>query len=108
MAARLSSWFVRPGLMGGIFADLLLVFGLLRVPLLPACVKIVPVLAVLYVISPSDVIADVLPLLGQIDDLGLLVVAVKMFLKLAPAPAAAFHTAAIASGKRYAPMAPVD
>ena len=33
-------------------------------------------LAVLYIISPADLLPDIIPLLGQVDDLGALVLAV--------------------------------
>jgi hypothetical protein len=35
-------------------------------------------------------------------------VSVKLFLRLCPAPIAAFHGDAIASGRRFTPMAPAD
>ena len=108
VAVRLSSRFVRPGLMGVLFTELRLAWRLMREPRVPALAKAVPVLAILYVASPIDIIPDVLPVIGQIDDIGSLVLAVKAFLKMCPAGVAAHHAAAIASGRRYAPMAAAD
>ena len=108
MAARLSSWFVRPSAMGALFAELRLAWRLMREPRVARYAKAVPVLAALYVLSPVDIIPDILPVLGQMDDLGVLVLSVKLFLRLCPPSATAFHTAAISTGRRYAPMAPAD
>jgi uncharacterized membrane protein YkvA (DUF1232 family) len=108
MAGRLSSWFLRPSLMGTLFGELRLAWRLLREPRVALAAKAVPVLAMLYVLSPVDFIPDVLPVLGQMDDLGILILSAKTFLRLCPPAVAAFHTAALASGRRYAPMAPAD
>jgi len=108
MAVRLSSWFMRPSLMGALFADLRLAWRLMREPRVPAIAKAIPALAALYVVSPLDFVPDMLPVLGQLDDLGILILSVKVFLRLCPQAPAAFHTAAIASGRPYAPMNPPD
>jgi len=108
MPVRPSSWFVRPGAVAGLFSDLRLAWRLLREPRVPFLVKMLPVLALFYVVSPLDFIPDVLPVLGQIDDLGILILSVKLFLRLCPTVATAFHSGAIASGKSFAPMAPAD
>jgi uncharacterized membrane protein YkvA (DUF1232 family) len=108
VASRLSSWFVRPSLMGALFGELRLAWRLMREPRVPSFAKAVPVLAMVYVLSPLDFIPDVLPVLGQVDDLGILILAVKTFLRLCPQAVTAFHTAAMTSGRRYAPMAPSD
>jgi uncharacterized membrane protein YkvA (DUF1232 family) len=46
--------------------------------------KALLVLTAVYVISPIDVIPDALPILGQIDDLVLLLAACKAFMYLCP------------------------
>ena len=48
-------------------------------------VKALPVLAAVYVVSPLDFVPDVIPVLGQLDDLGILLIAIEAFLKLCPA-----------------------
>jgi len=50
------------------------------VPLAP---KIVPILAAAYVITPVDVLPDFALGLGQLDDLAVIVLALKMFVSLA-------------------------
>ena len=108
MAVRLSSWFMRPSLMSTVFAELRLAWRLLREPRVPVLAKALPALAVLYVLSPLDFIPDVLPVLGQLDDIGILILSVKLFLRVCPSAAASFHAEAITSGRRFAPMAPAD
>src|SRR5947207_12653493 len=79
-------------------------FRLLREPRVPLLLKLIPVLAAGYVISPLDFIPDVLPIVGQIDDLGIIFLALEVFLKFAPAEAVDFHRAAVAEGRRFGPM----
>jgi uncharacterized membrane protein YkvA (DUF1232 family) len=108
VAVRLSSWFLRPSVMGALFAELRLAWRLVKEPRVPGLVKMLPALAMLYVLSPFDFVPDVLPFLGQVDDIGILLIAMKAFLKLSPQAAHAHHAAAITSGRRYAPMSPSD
>jgi uncharacterized membrane protein YkvA (DUF1232 family) len=79
---------------------------LLREPRVPLLLKLIPVLAAGYVISPLDFVPDVLPVIGQLDDLGIIFVALEGFLRLAPAEAVDFHRAAVAEGRRFGPMPP--
>ena len=95
------SW---PGLLGAILSRARLAARLVRDPRVPLFAKALLVLAVLYVLSPMDFIPDVLPLLGQVDDLAIVSLALEGFLRMCPAPALGFHRAAIASGRRYSPM----
>jgi uncharacterized membrane protein YkvA (DUF1232 family) len=81
---------------------------LLREPRVPLLTKAVPLLGGLYVVSPLDLVPDVLPLLGQIDDLSVALIALTAFLRLCPSATVAFHRAAIADGRRYAPLSPTD
>jgi uncharacterized membrane protein YkvA (DUF1232 family) len=108
MAFRPTSWLARPGLLRTLLSDARLAFRLVREPLVPMLVKALPLAALLYVISPLDVLPDVIPVVGQLDDLGIILIALKAFLKLSPAAAAAFHKEAIARGRKFSPMAPTD
>jgi uncharacterized membrane protein YkvA (DUF1232 family) len=85
-----------------------LALRLLREPRVPLPAKAVPLVTAIYVVSPLDVIPDVFPLLGQIDDLTLTLLALAVFLKLCPAGPVAFHRGAIAEGRPYAPMSSAD
>jgi uncharacterized membrane protein YkvA (DUF1232 family) len=104
MAVRVTSWWSRPGLLRQLLAQLRLAVRLVREPRVPLPLKTVPLLAALYVISPLDLVPDVIPVLGQLDDLGMTLAAFELFLRLCPSSATAFHRAAIAGGRRYSPM----
>ena len=75
---------------------------------MPLLVKAVPVLAAVYLISPIDAIPDVIPVLGQLDDIGFVIFALEMFVRICPAAAVAFHRAALLGGRRYGPMPQAD
>ena len=108
MAVRLSSWFLRPSLMGALFAEVRLAWRLMKEPRVPVAAKALPALAALYVLSPFDFVPDLVPFLGQVDDLGILLLALKAFLKVCPRAAHSHHATAISAGRRYAPMTPSD
>ena len=65
----------------------------LRHPAAPAWLKIGTALLVLYVVSPIDLIPDVIPVIGVLDDIVLVPLAIRWMLKrLPPAVAAATRT----------------
>jgi uncharacterized membrane protein YkvA (DUF1232 family) len=74
----------------------------------PTALKAVPVIALLYVLSPIDLVPDFIPGLGQLDDLGVILAALELFVRLCPSPAQAFHREAVAQRRPYAPMASTD
>jgi uncharacterized membrane protein YkvA (DUF1232 family) len=104
MAMRVTTWLSRTSLLRAFVALLRLAVRLLRDPIVPLLPKVLPVAAALYVISPLDLIPDVVPVLGQLDDLGILLIALEGFVRWCPAEAVDFHRTAIAQGRRYAPM----
>jgi uncharacterized membrane protein YkvA (DUF1232 family) len=104
MAGRLKSWLPGPGLLRTLFTHGRLAVRLVREPRVPAITKVVPVLAILYVLSPLDFVPDVIPVLGQLDDLGIVVIALEAFAGLCPVEPVSFHRAAIAQGRKYCPM----
>jgi len=77
---------------------------LLREPRVPLLFKLIPVLAAGYVISPLDFLPDVLPVIGQLDDIGIVFVALETFLRFSPVEAVEFHRAAVAQGRSFSPM----
>jgi uncharacterized membrane protein YkvA (DUF1232 family) len=51
----------------------------------PGWVKLIPIAGLLYFLSPIDLIPDLmLPGLGEVDDIVVLILALKMFLDLSP------------------------
>ncbi|MEE8551037.1 MAG: DUF1232 domain-containing protein [Gemmatimonadota bacterium] len=101
MVARVTSWLWRPGLLRMLLSHARLAGRLLREPRVSFLTKAVPLIAALYLVSPFDLVPDVLPVLGQIDDLSLILIALTVFLKLGSPATVAFHRAAIAEGRRY-------
>jgi uncharacterized membrane protein YkvA (DUF1232 family) len=61
-----------------------LVFALLRDRRVPLAAKLVVAAAVVYFVSPIDFVPDIIPGLGQLDDLIIVLVAVAVFLAWVP------------------------
>ena len=65
--------------------ELLLAWAILRDPRSPKSAKLAVVLAVLYVVSPIDLVSDFIPILGWLDDGLLAYVLLQLAFKLLPA-----------------------
>ncbi len=104
MILWVSSWLARASLLRTLVSRVRLTARLLREPRVPLLLKAWPVLATLYVMSPLDLVPDFLPLLGQLDDLGVILLSLEGFAKVCPAVAVDFHRGAIAQGRGYSPM----
>ncbi len=61
----------------------------------PTWMKLVAVLPLIYVLSPIDLIPDVILGLGQLDDLGVVLVGMRLFESLVPEYIVQEHRAAI-------------
>jgi len=108
MAFGMGSWMARPWLLRALLFDLRLATRLFREPAVPAVAKAVVPLALLYLISPIDVLPDFLPVLGQLDDLAIAYVALKFFVRICPPAVVAFHRAAALAKRPFATMSPAD
>jgi len=100
----ITSWLSRPNTVRSLMQQFRLATRLLREPRVPAALKVIPGLAAAYVLSPVDFIPDIIPGLGQLDDLAVLVFALEFFIRLCPTPAQIFHREAIAGGRAFSPM----
>lgn len=76
-----------------------LVWQLIRSPEVPLYLKILPALALIYILIPTDFIPDVFPIIGQLDDLTALLVGAKVFIELAPQDVVARQLQAMRSHK---------
>ena len=64
--------------------EILMVWAMLRNPAAPMAAKITAILAAVYVLSPVDLIPDVLPILGWLDDGIIAYVLIKLAFKFLP------------------------
>ena len=61
-----------------------LMFRLMLDRRVPIRTKLIPVVALIYLISPFDIVHDMIPALGRIDDLLAIVFGILLFLVTAP------------------------
>ncbi len=62
--------------------EFLIALRALADPRTPARAKLIMGAALLYGISPLDLIPDILPLIGQLDDLTFIIIAIVFFLRM--------------------------
>lgn len=74
----------KAGLLMNVLNRLRLVIKLMGDQRVPGLVKMLPVAAVLYLLSPIDLIPDMAVGLGQLDDLGILILGINSFIQMAP------------------------
>lgn len=66
------------------FQTLYLTAKLLVSPKVPTWTKLVPLLALAYVLFPLDFLPDMIPLVGQVDDLTVVLLLLWAFMQLVP------------------------
>jgi uncharacterized membrane protein YkvA (DUF1232 family) len=64
--------------------EILMVWAMLRNPAAPGLAKLVALLAAVYIISPVDIVPDVIPILGWLDDGVVSILLFKLAFKLLP------------------------
>jgi uncharacterized membrane protein YkvA (DUF1232 family) len=74
------------------------VWGLMRDPRTPIGLKGMLAAALAYVVLPVDIIPDAIPILGQADDLTVLLLVLDLFIQNAPDEVRAEHTARARNG----------
>lgn len=87
----------RVGALAHIVRTLRLVWRLIvdsRVPVFP---KLILLAGAIYVISPVDLIPDVILGLGQLDDIGIIFLCIALFIELCPRAIVEEHRRAIAA-----------
>ncbi|HOS80592.1 MAG TPA: DUF1232 domain-containing protein [Anaerolineae bacterium] len=77
------------------FRQFQLAWRLLLDSRVPATTKIVPFLTLAYLLSPIDLVSDLAVGLGQLDDLAILFIGLRLFVDLCPTDLVEEHTAAL-------------
>ena len=85
-----------------------LALRLVRDPRVPTAAKLLFGATVLYMLSPIDVVPDWLPVLGQADDLVVLMAGLNLFLRACPKWLVEEHEDAIGTGREDRPPATTD
>jgi uncharacterized membrane protein YkvA (DUF1232 family) len=75
-----------------------IVWGIMRDPRTPIGLKAILGAALAYVVLPVDLIPDALPIIGQADDLTVLLLVLDLFIQNAPAEVRAEHTTRARNG----------
>jgi uncharacterized membrane protein YkvA (DUF1232 family) len=89
------------GSLGGLIRQLRLAWRLWKVGRVPTWVKLIPVAGLVYLISPIDLVPDlVFPGLGEVDDVVMLLLALKMFVDFSPPAVVREHLQALLDKKR--------
>ncbi len=73
-----------PGFWMNLFNSFRIAWRLIRDSQVPLSAKLVPILTVLYVLSPIDLVPDWFVGLGQLDDLAILLLGIKLFIAVSP------------------------
>jgi uncharacterized membrane protein YkvA (DUF1232 family) len=74
------------------------IWGIVRDPRTPVALKGILAAALAYVVLPVDLIPDALPIIGQADDLTVLLLVLDLFIQNAPAEVRAEHMARARNG----------
>ena len=72
------------GFLGAIIRELRLIVRLMVNRQVPLGAKLVPLVTVGYILSPIDLAPDWFPGLGQLDDLAILLIGLRLFVEMCP------------------------
>lgn len=98
MANPVKSATEKTGLLAGIVQNARLAWRLIRDQREPMWTKLlIPGVALAYVLLPVDLLPDVLPGLGQLDDLAVIAFALKLFVDQSPTWLVQWHRDTMAS-----------
>ena len=93
-----------PGFLREVWQQIRLVYYLLRDPDVPFYLKFLPFRSIIYLLWPIDLVTDIVPVMGQLDDMAILLAGFKVFIELAPPAVTARHLNAIRAKDGYAPL----
>jgi uncharacterized membrane protein YkvA (DUF1232 family) len=73
-----------PGFWMNLFNSFRVAWRLMWDSRVPASAKLVPILTILYILSPIDLVPDVIVGLGQLDDIAILLLGTQLFIAVSP------------------------
>ncbi len=88
-------------LLAELIKRLRLVWLLLKDGRVPLWIKSVLPLSLLYLVSPADFVPDVILGLGQLDDLGVILLGMALFVKLCPSDIVEYYANQLEYGDLY-------
>jgi len=91
------------GFFGELWQKVRLVYKLMLDPEVPIYLKALPFAAIVYLLLPFDFLPDVIPGIGQLDDITILIIGAKMFIDLAPHQADERHLKGMQAGDEGVP-----
>jgi uncharacterized membrane protein YkvA (DUF1232 family) len=86
-----------PGWLAQWISNLRLAWRLVRDPQVPLWVRLIPLAAVAYILFPLDFIPDWMLGPGQVDDLGLLLLGLRLLIDMAPRQVVQRHVSQMSS-----------
>lgn len=81
--------------------QLKLVYNLMLDQRVHPLTKLIPIASAAYLLFPLDFLPDIAPVLGQLDDLAVVMMGLRFFLELAPAEVVHEHLKRLASGSQW-------
>jgi uncharacterized membrane protein YkvA (DUF1232 family) len=82
---RLLPNLVSPHYWKKMWTEIKLVWRLMKDKRVPFYLKAIPLIVALYLLMPFDLIPGFIPIIGQLDDLSILLLGLSAFVRLAPA-----------------------
>jgi uncharacterized membrane protein YkvA (DUF1232 family) len=89
------------GILKSIFNHVRLVGRLLKDARVPSYLKVLPFAPLLYALFPLDVIPDLIPIVGQLDDLGVILLGLQTFISMSPQEVVQEHRDELAGSKPF-------
>lgn len=83
------------GVLGQIVQTLRLVWRLMQDPRVPVFPKLIVPAAIIYVLSPIDLLPDFILGLGQVDDIAIFLFSIKFFIEMSPPDVVEEHRRAL-------------
>ena len=72
---------------------------LFRDPRVPVLTKSIPVITVVYLLSPVDWLINLIPVLGQMEDIAVLALGMNLFIRLSPPDVVDDHRQQLSNGQ---------